>query len=48
MLNLEKLFSEAETKNEVETFAHFEKVVFFSENGTFAVFRIFRSEESIC
>jgi hypothetical protein len=30
ILNLDKLFSEAEKKNEVKDFAHFEKVVFFS------------------
>jgi hypothetical protein len=34
MLNLEKLFSEAKKKNEVEDFAHFEKVLFFSKNDT--------------
>jgi hypothetical protein len=29
MLNLEKLFSEPETKNEIENFAYFDKDVFF-------------------
>jgi hypothetical protein len=31
MLNLEKLFSEAEKKDEVENFAHFEKNEFFEK-----------------
>jgi hypothetical protein len=48
MLNLEKLFSEAENKKKVENFAHFEKVVFYSKNYTFRVFRIFRPEGSFC
>jgi hypothetical protein len=48
MLNLKKLFSEAAKKSEVENFAYFEKDVFFSENDTFRVFRIFRPEKNIC
>jgi hypothetical protein len=36
---------ESEKTNEVENFAHFEIVAFFSENDTP---RIFRPEESIC
>ncbi len=47
MLNLEKLFLEAEKKNKVENFAHFEPDVFFLKRGIFVVFRIFRPEESI-
>ncbi len=47
MLNLEKLFLEAEKKNKVENFAHFEQDVFFSELGNFVVFRIFRPEGTI-
>jgi hypothetical protein len=48
MLNLQKLFSEAGKKSEVENFAYFEKDVFSSKNETFQIFRIFRPEESIC
>jgi hypothetical protein len=47
MLNLKKLVSEACKKVKVGNFAHFEKVVFFEENGTLRVFRIFRSEKGI-
>jgi hypothetical protein len=48
MLNLKKIFSEAERRNETENFAYFEKVVFFEKNDSFQVFRIFRPENSIC
>ena len=46
MLNLKKLFSEAEKKNKVENFAHFEKDVFFSQNDILQIFRIFRPEKA--
>jgi hypothetical protein len=48
MLNLKKLFSEAERKNEAENLGHFEKDVVFEENDILRVFRIFRSEGNIC
>jgi hypothetical protein len=41
-----KLFSEADKKNKVESFAHFEKDAFFAENDTFGVFHSFRPENS--
>jgi hypothetical protein len=47
MLNLKKLFSEAENKNKVENCTHFGKDVFFDENDILRVFRIFRPEGSI-
>jgi hypothetical protein len=47
MLNLKKLVSESCKKVKVENFTHFEKVVFFEENDTLRVFRIFRPEGSI-
>jgi hypothetical protein len=48
MLNLKKLFSEAEYKCKVEDTAHFQKDTFFRKNDTFEVFRIFRPEGDIC
>jgi hypothetical protein len=48
MLNLGKLFLEAEKINKVENVAYFKKVVLFSKNDTFGVFRIFLPEGSIC
>ncbi len=43
MLNLEKLFSEAEKKDEVENFAHFEKNEFFEKRqpSSFSCFSYF-------
>jgi hypothetical protein len=46
MLNLVKLFSEAEKTNKVQNFGHFEKDMFFSKNDTFAVFRIFDRKQA--
>ncbi len=48
MLNLKKLFSEAENKKKMEDLAHFEKVVIFEKIGILRVFRIFRPEGRIC
>jgi hypothetical protein len=48
MLNLEKLFSEAEKTDKVQNFSHFEKDVFFEKNYTLRIFRIFRPKGSIC
>jgi hypothetical protein len=48
MLNLKMLFSEIEKKKKVENFTHFEKDVFFEENDILRVFRIFRSDGSVC
>jgi hypothetical protein len=47
MLNLKQLFLEAERKDKVKNFAHFEKDVCFEESDTFGVSRIFRLEGSI-
>jgi hypothetical protein len=47
MLNPKILFSEAEKKNEAATFAYFGRDVFFEENDTLQVFRIFLLEGSI-
>jgi hypothetical protein len=41
ILNLKKLFSEAEKKNKVENFVHFEKDVFFSRKTTPAQYFVF-------
>ncbi len=47
MLNLKRSPLQAEQKDQVENVTHFEDV-FFEKNDTSAVFRIFRSERSIC
>jgi hypothetical protein len=41
MLNMKKIFLDAEKKNEVENFAHFQKDVFFRKNDSFQILRIF-------
>ena len=41
MLNLKKVLSEVEEKDEVEIVHIFEKVVFFEEKDLLRVFRIF-------
>ncbi len=46
MLNLEKLLSEAEKKNEVENFAHFEKDLFFRKMTPFEYFVFFDQKKA--
>jgi hypothetical protein len=46
MLNLNKLFLEAEKKKETENFAHFGEDVFFKENDIFEYFGFFDRKEA--
>ena len=46
MLNLKKIFSEAEKKSEVENFAHFEKDVFFRKTTPSQYFVFFDRKEA--
>jgi hypothetical protein len=47
MLNLKKLFLEAERKSKIENFIYFEKHLVFRKNDDPLVFRIFRAERKI-